>query len=210
MPTRSYRQYCAVAKSLDLVGDRWTLLIVRELLDGPQRYGDLSAALAPIATDMLASRLRDMEAHGLLRKHRMPKPASATVYELTDEGRSLEGVVDALARWGRRLVQTREPGDVLQPQWLARAVRAYIRDDRTGPPVVLSLVTPEGAVTLAVDDRGVHSVGEDRPVDVTLRGSGETLFAAMDPGRIADLVASGLLQVDGKRDAVRRVADLFA
>ncbi|MDO3638146.1 winged helix-turn-helix transcriptional regulator, partial [Mycolicibacterium arseniciresistens] len=119
MPNRSYGQHCAVAKSLDVVGDRWTLLVVRELLDRPQRYGDLLTGLAPIATDMLAGRLRDLERHGLVVKRELPKPASGTVYELTDHGRALEDVIDALARWGRPLLATREPRAVVRPQWLA-------------------------------------------------------------------------------------------
>ncbi|WP_349271056.1 transcriptional regulator [Mycolicibacterium parafortuitum] len=209
MPSRTYGQYCALAKSLDVVGDRWTLLVVRELLDGPARYGDLLAALAPIATDMLANRLRQMETDGLVVRRHLPKPASGAVYDLTDDGRALEGIVDAHARWGRRLLGIRRPGDVVRPQWLARAVRAFVRDDRDGPPVTLRLVVPEGEVTLAVGPDGIAAAGEDAPVDVTLRGHAETLLAAMDPERFGELAASGALQVDGEPDAVRRVGELF-
>lgn len=210
MPARSYGQYCAVAKSLDVVGDRWTLLVVRELLEGPRRYGDLLSALAPIATDMLASRLRDLESHGLVGKRTLPKPASTTVYELTADGRALEDVVNAYARWGRRFLDNRQPGDAIRPQWLTRAVRAYVRPDRTGPPVTIRLVTPEGDATVTVAPDGVEAVADDTAADVTLRGSAETLFAAMDPDRVSELVASGALQIDGQRAAVRRVAGLFA
>ena len=210
MSARSYGQYCALAKSLDVVGDRWTLLVVRELLEQPRRYGDLLAALAPIATDMLAGRLRGLEAHGLVRKRRLPQFASTTVYELTDDGRALEDVVNAYARWGRRLLAEREPGDAVRPQWLARAMRAYVRDDRSGPPVTIRLVTPEGDATLTVSPDGVDAVDDDVAVDVTLTGSAETLFAAMEPDRVSDLVASGALEVAGEPDAVRRVGALFA
>lgn len=210
MPARSYGQYCAVAKSLDVVGDRWTLLVVRELLEGPRRYGDLLSALAPIATDMLASRLRDLESHDLVGKRTLPKPASTTVYALTADGRALEDVVNAYARWGRRLLENRQPGDAVRPQWLTRAVRAYVRPDRTGPPVTIRLVTPEGDATVTVAPDGVEAVADDTAADVTLRGSAETLFAAMDPDRVSELVASGALQIDGQRAAVRRVAGLFA
>ena len=210
MPSRSYGQYCAVAKSLDVVGDRWTLLVVRELLEGPRRYGDLLAALAPIATDMLASRLRDLEAHGLVCRRQLPKPASTAVYELTDDGRALEEIVNAYARWGRRLLDTRASGEAVRPQWLTRAVRAYVRPDRPGPAVTLRLVTPEGDVTLTVGPDGVDAAADDAAVDVTLTGSAETLFAAMDPGRVGKLVASGALEVAGDPDAVHRVSVLFA
>lgn len=199
-----------MARSLDLVGDRWALLIVRELLDGPQRYGDLLAALAPIATDMLARRLRDLEDHGLVVKRTLPKPAAATVYELTDDGRALEDVVNALARWGRNLVATRRPDDAVRPAWLVRAVRAYVRDDRSGPPVTLRLVMPEGAATVVIGPDGVDTVGEETAADVTLTAAAETLMAAMDPGRVGDLVAQGLLDITGHPRAVRRVGKLFA
>lgn len=83
MPRRSYDQYCAVARALDAVGDRWTLLIVRELLGGSRRYTDLHADLPGVSTDMLASRLKDMERDGLVTRRRLAPPSAASVYELT-------------------------------------------------------------------------------------------------------------------------------
>jgi DNA-binding HxlR family transcriptional regulator len=206
---RSYGQYCAVAKSLDVVGDRWTLLVIRELLDGPQRYNDLLAALAPIATDMLAGRLRDLEAHGLVRRRDLPKPATGRVYELTETGRDLEEVVNAYARWGRRLLDSREAGDVVRPRWLGRAVRAFARPDRPGVDVTLRLVTPEGACALRIGERGIDDLEDDALVDVTLTGDAETLMAAMDPNRVAQLEADGALTVDGDADALRQLSWLF-
>jgi len=209
MTARSYGQYCAVAKSLDIVGDRWTLLVVRELLEGAQRYGDLLAGLAPIATDMLAGRLRDLEAHGLVRKRTLPKPASTTVYELTDDGRALEDVINAYARWGRHLIETRDAADVVRPEWLIRAVRAYVRVDRGGSPVTVRLVTPEGAATVGIGPQAVDTVDDEAPADVTLTGAAEALAAAMDPGRVGELVASGALTIEGDPRAVRRLGKLF-
>ncbi|BDX30862.1 transcriptional regulator [Mycobacterium antarcticum] len=210
MPSRSYGQYCAIAKSLDVMGDRWTLLIVRELLDGPRRYGDLLSRLTPIATDMLAGRLRHMEAHGLVRKRELPQPVSVTVYELTDDGQALEDVIDAIARWGRPLLESRGPSEVVRPEWLVRAVRAYVRADRGGPPTTIQLVTPEGRVTVVISPDAVDVVDDDVRPDVTLTGSAESLAAAMDPRRITELVESGVLTVDGTPRAVRRAGGLFA
>jgi DNA-binding HxlR family transcriptional regulator len=207
--TRSYGQYCALAKSLDVVGDRWTLLIVRELLDGPARYGDLLAGLAPIATDMLAGRLRDLEASGLVCKRALPKPASGSVYELTDDGRALDDVINAYARWGRQLLQTRAGGDVVRPEWLARAVRAYVRADRPGVDLALRLATPEGSATMRITADTVATLPDDSVVDVTLEGQAETLMAAMDPARVAALVASGALRIDGTKRALRQLAGVF-
>lgn len=209
MAARSYGQYCAVAKSLDVVGDRWTLLVVRELLEGPQRYGDLLAALAPIATDMLAGRLRDLEAHGLVRKRTLPKPAAAAVYELTDDGRALEDVINAFARWGRHLIETRDAADVVRPEWLTRAVRAYVRVDRSGPPVTVRLVTPEGGATVLIGPDIVDTVDDDALADVTLTGAAEALAAAMDPACVGELVTAGALTIEGDPRAVRRLGKLF-
>ncbi|MGV0655408.1 helix-turn-helix domain-containing protein [Mycolicibacterium thermoresistibile] len=208
MASRTYGQHCALAKSLDLVGDRWTLLIVRELLDGPRRYSDLLTTLRPIATDMLATRLRHLEEHHLVRRRELPKPASGTVYELTADGAALEAVVHAFIRWGRSLLETRRAGDVVRPHWLARAVRAHVRPDRTGPPLSVRLVTPEGAAAVRISADAVEDLDDDTAVDVTLTGAAEVLAAALHPDRAAELVAQGRLRVDGRADALRRLAEV--
>ncbi|MFV8050287.1 winged helix-turn-helix transcriptional regulator [Mycobacterium sp. 48b] len=210
MASRSYGQHCALAKSLDLVGDRWTLLVVRDLLEGPKRYGDLLGSLAPIATDMLAGRLRDLEAHGLVHKRTLPKPASTTVYELTDDGRALEDVINAYTRWGRHLIETREPGDTVRPEWLIRAVRAFVSADRDGPPVTVRLVTPEGQATVEIGPDRIDACEDGAVVDVTLTGEAEVLGAAMDPAQVPALVADGRLVIDGDPAAVSRLAKAFA
>ncbi|MGV0811613.1 winged helix-turn-helix transcriptional regulator [Mycolicibacterium boenickei] len=210
MASRSYGQHCALAKSLDLVGDRWTLLVVRDLLEGPKRYGDLLASLAPIATDMLAGRLRDLEANGLVHKRTLPKPASTTVYELTGDGRALEDVINAYTRWGRHLIETRAPGDAVRPEWLIRAVRAFVREGRIGPPVTVRLVTPEGEATVEIGPDRVDAREDGSAVDVTLTGEAEVLGAAMDPVQVPGLLADGRLVVDGDPDAVTRLAKAFA
>ncbi|BBY14733.1 winged helix-turn-helix transcriptional regulator [Mycolicibacterium litorale] len=210
---RSYGQHCPLAKSLDLVGDRWTLLIVRELLDRPRRYGDLLSGLAPIATDMLAGRLRDLERNGLVVKRELPRPASANVYDLTADGRALEEVVDAFARWGRHLLTTRTPTDVVRPEWLARAVRAYVREDRTGPDLVLRLATPQGGATVRIGAGRVETVGDgDAAIapDVVMTGEVDVLAAATDPRRVDDLVAAGRLHVAGAPEALRQLAAVFS
>lgn len=97
---RSYRQYCGLAKALDVVGERWTLLIVRNLLIGPQRYSDLLARLPGITTNLLAKRLRSLVDAGVLEKQTLPAPAASTVYALTERGWALEPAVHALGSWG--------------------------------------------------------------------------------------------------------------
>ncbi|MCI0713206.1 MAG: winged helix-turn-helix transcriptional regulator [Chloroflexi bacterium] len=104
MPKRSYQQYCPTAYSLDVVGDRWTLLIVRDLLFGPRRYTDLLEGLPGIGTNLLANRLKEMEAAEVVRKTKLPPPASSTVYELAERGRQLAPIVMILTDWGLELM----------------------------------------------------------------------------------------------------------
>ncbi|MFE0174962.1 winged helix-turn-helix transcriptional regulator [Streptomyces sp. NPDC059002] len=116
---RSYDQYCAAARGLDAVGDRWTLLIVRELLAGPRRYTDLHADLPGVSTDVLASRLKDMEQQGLSTRRRLAPPSAAYVYELTERGRELLPVLQAIAAWGAPALDERRPTDAVRAHWFA-------------------------------------------------------------------------------------------
>jgi len=118
-PRRSYDQYCSAARALDVVGDRWTLLIVRELLAGPRRYTDLHADLPGVSTDVLASRLKDMERDGLTTRRRLPPPGAAHVYELTSRGRRLLPVLQALGAWGQDELGERRPTDAVRAHWFA-------------------------------------------------------------------------------------------
>ncbi|MGC3001338.1 winged helix-turn-helix transcriptional regulator [Streptomyces sp. G35A] len=118
-PRRSYDQYCSAARALDAVGDRWTLLIVRELLAGPRRYTDLHADLPGVSTDVLASRLKDMERDGLATRRRLPPPGAAYVYELTPRGRALLPVLQALGAWGQDELGERRPTDAVRAHWFA-------------------------------------------------------------------------------------------
>lgn len=120
---RSYKQYCPVAHALDQVGDRWELLIVRELMLGQRRYTDLAEALPGIGSNILTSRLRDLERVGVVRKTKLPPPWAVTVYELTEHGRALDGVLRALARWGAKTLGAPDAGDC----WSMYAVHARFR-----------------------------------------------------------------------------------
>jgi DNA-binding HxlR family transcriptional regulator len=119
---KRYDQYCPIAHALELVGERWSLLIVRELLNGPRRYTDLAAALPRIGTNVLAARLKDLEACGLIAKRRLPPPTPAQVYELTPYGASLKPVVRELALWGVRSLGPPKDGEEPAPGWLVRAL----------------------------------------------------------------------------------------
>jgi len=229
VPVRRYDQFCGLARALELVGERWTLLVVRELLDGPKRYGELAQVLAPIATDVLAGRLRELEAAGLVTRE------AGRTYVLTADGAALAPTLDALARWGLRRLE-RRPADVVNPRWLGLAVRALLRTDRPGVDIVVRLEVPEGSATLHITEATVTDItdaddgpdsgtggpdcgtggpdgstggGAGRRPDVVLAGEAEVLAAALDPARRTALVASGELTVTGDADAVRSLAALF-
>jgi DNA-binding HxlR family transcriptional regulator len=124
---KTYNQYCPMAHALDLVGERWSLLIVRELLEERQlRYTDLHCRLEGCGTNILAARLKDLERGGVVTRRRLPPPAASTVYELTEYGQALRPVMHQLAHWGARSLGSPARLDVLEPGWLAGALRIAI------------------------------------------------------------------------------------
>lgn len=132
MSKRSYDQYCPVAEALDVVGDRWALLIVRELLIGGRRYRDLQVGLPGIPPNVLATRLRELEEAGLVTRRELPPPAARTVYELTAEGRGLESVLRSLARWGMERLQAPGPDTEVSARVAVRgALLSYARPRAT-------------------------------------------------------------------------------
>ena len=131
---KRYSQYCPIAHALELVGDRWALLVVRELIDGPKRYTDLLERLPGIGTNILAARLRALESGDVVRKRKLPPPAASTVYELTEYGAELEEAMFALARWGARSLGPPEMDEQLVPGWSVNAVRATFDPAAARPP----------------------------------------------------------------------------
>lgn len=154
---RSYQQYCAVAKALDVIGDRWVLLIVRELMtSGPSRYTDLLQGVPGIATNLLADRLREMEKAGVVRSEAAPPPVATTLFSLTERGEALRPLLEDLGRWGAPLMGVPQPNNVFRSHWLVFPFDAYLADNsphdepiaievRSGDePIVIETV--EGAV----------------------------------------------------------------
>jgi DNA-binding HxlR family transcriptional regulator len=120
---KSYNQYCPIAHALDVVGERWALLIVRELIEHDQlRYSDLHTNLPGCGTNILAARLKELERNGVVRRRRLPPPAASTVYELTEYGQELRPVMHLLAHWGARSLGPPTPETELEPGWLAGAL----------------------------------------------------------------------------------------
>lgn len=171
MPRRSYDQYCAVARALDAVGDRWTLLIVRELLGGSRRYTDLHADLPGVSTDMLASRLKDMERDGLVTRRRLAPPGAAYVYELTDRGRALLPALTALADWGAPALDEKRPTDAVRAHWFAVPLIARLAGHFTDGVRTIDIALDEGEfhVLLPADGGPGYADGPAQRPDVRLR-----------------------------------------
>jgi DNA-binding HxlR family transcriptional regulator len=150
---KRYEQYCPIAHALELVGERWSLLIVRELLNGPKRYTDLAGALPGIGTNVLAARLKDLEGCEVIAKRKLPPPTPAQVYELTPYGAGLKAVVRELALWGVRSLGAPEDDDELAPDWLVSAL-----------DTVFAPVAPDGTMEFRIGDEVASLVdGEARP-----------------------------------------------
>jgi DNA-binding HxlR family transcriptional regulator len=170
---RSYDEYCAIAKSLDVVGDRWTLLIVRELaLRGPSRYTDLRNGLPGIASNLLAERLRELERAGVIRREDAPPPIATTLFRLTPRGEELRPVLDSLFRWGMPLMTEQNPGDAVRSHWLAGALGTMLTDRQPdAPPVTVELQTGDQPIVLHVQDGTIRTgLGSADNPDATLGG----------------------------------------
>jgi DNA-binding HxlR family transcriptional regulator len=211
---RSYGQYCAIAKALDVVGDRWTMLIVRELLArGECRYTDLRDGLPGIATNLLADRLRALEQAGVVTRRQAPPPVAATLMSLTERGRALEPVIDALGQWGIPLmVEGPAPGDEFRGRWLAWPAELFLADHRPEEPAVaieLRTSAQEQPMVIETVAGGVHArQGECEQPDAILTGTAYTILGVLSGHvTLADARGGGLV-FDGDPQALARVQPL--
>jgi DNA-binding HxlR family transcriptional regulator len=208
---KRYAQYCPVAHALGLVGERWSLLVVRELLDGPKRYTDLAEGLPGIGTNILASRLRELEKAGVVQKRRLPPPAAANVYELTPYGEELREPLYALGRWGARSLGPPRPDDSLAPGWLVNAVRATCTSGCM-PDKVFELRVEDDVVTARFeDDELVVEPGSSGDADTVIETDPATLFS-IAAGQLStrDAVREKVLAVTGDRKDAERFLSLFS
>ena len=196
---RTYAQFCGLARALDHVGDRWTLLIVRELLIGPRRFTDLRANLPGLATNLLADRLRRLADDGLILRRELPPPAPATVYELSDDGRALEPVILDLISFGARYMTEPAADEAFRPEWLALAIRALLP---ATPPFTLTAQLHAGDLPLVLRAADTVRVepGETADPDVTVRGDARTLL-----GLFAGRQPLAAVHVSGDRRALKQL-----
>jgi DNA-binding HxlR family transcriptional regulator len=192
---RAYDQYCPIAHALDLVGERWALLVIRELMRGPKRYTDLADTLG-IGTNILAARLRDLEAGGIVTKRTLPAPAASRVYELTEYGKGLKPAIRELAVWGVRSLGPPNDQTELFPGWLQNAIDSVLApvappgrfEFRVGDEIA-ALVdgearaggTDQPDVVVEADPGGIYRMFVDRSLErVTVRGDRDLLLRLLD------------------------------
>ena len=203
MPTsRSYGDACATARALDVVGERWALLVVRELLLGPQRFSDVRRALPGASSNLVTDRLRELEGHGVVTRRKLPPPAASTVYELTEWGRELEPIVLALGAWAAR-VPLPEPATLG-----ATSMLLFLRGSARPRTAACYRVELDDRVWTVRTEPGRLTVepGEPADPDATIRTDPSTLNALLErPQDLDAAIADGRMTVTGDLKAVRRL-----
>lgn len=184
---KSYGEFCALSRALDVIGDRWTMLVVRELLIAPSRYSDLHKALPGIATNLLAQRLRTLEEAGVITSVEQPAPVSAQVYTLTDWGRGLHTVLVDLARWGVPLLAPGIGDDHSQGRWLAFAIMALYPERAEFPSLTVRIIADGDELLLTAGAGGVQTTltSPGRPADITIEGRSDDVFRTLS-GELTD------------------------
>jgi DNA-binding HxlR family transcriptional regulator len=206
MSDRTYGQFCALARSLDVVGDRWTLLLVRELLAGPRRHAELKRGLPGIATNLLSERLRELQAAGVIERAQLD---GAPRYRLTERGRALRPVLVELARWGSPMLPELDEDVVFRASWLALTLDVLL--DRTAlgdGETALRFRIDGDAFDVAVSATGLRTpAGRDPDIEVE---ADRTTFLAWGTGRLSDedALAAGLRATGAAAD-LRRLRELF-
>ena len=213
---RSYEEYCALAKSLDVVGDRWTLLIVRELvLRGPCRYTDLRHGLPGIATNLLADRLRELEHAGVIAREDAPPPVATALFRLTPRGEQLRPVLEDLVVWGLPLMTEQKPGDAVRSHWLVWALEFMLTDrEPDAPPVTVQLHPGDEPIVIEARDGRIHArLGVSERPDATISGPAMPILGLLLGLRDLRGAKAGGVKYQGDRAVLNRIggaADLIA
>ncbi|HEX6027117.1 MAG TPA: winged helix-turn-helix transcriptional regulator [Solirubrobacter sp.] len=203
MASRTYGEYCGLAHALELVGERWGLLVIRELIPGPKRFTDLARGLPRIPSNVLSTRLKQLEEAGVVERRVLPRPSGAIVYELTDYGRELDAVLLQLARWGVRSLGEPDPEASVSPASLALGLRAAFQPEAAaGLRATFELHVGEIVVHARVDD-GSLEVGEGPAEDPDVTIEADYSLRAVIAGELSPAAA-------GVRATDERLLDRFA
>ena len=191
-----------MARALDVVGDRWNLLIVRELLAGPRRFNELASGLVGVAKNLLTQRLRHLEGHGVIERRLGP---SGVQYALTPWGAGLREPLEALGRWSAPLMMTGQGGDAFRPRWLVTALPALLRDVGPASAVPVGLEVDGALIVLHLDEHGIHAVFEPdlRPATVLTAPADVVVGLAAGALTVDQAVEAG--SVLGDVDDLRRI-----
>lgn len=208
-----YQQYCALARVTEVVGNRWTLLILRELRPGPRRFTDLVEGLPGISRKLLSERLRDLERDGIISRKELPPPAARHVYELTDDGRDLFTAMTPLIAWGANRLGERQEEENLRPRWSALGMATLAdRDAMKGVTETYQYVIGDSIFHFTVDDGTIelHDGRADDPVVVVT--TDEETWADIVSGKISASSAArtGALTVTGDPQATKRLGKIFS
>lgn len=205
---KTYGEYCGLARSLDHIGDRWTLLIVRELLVGPARYRDLQDGLPGVATNLLAQRLRQLGQDGIVRR-RLDEHGGGVVYELTSLGADLEETVLALVRWGKTWMEPGPGNDAFRPRWLVIALRALLPEAPISPETHVEVWCSDEPVTVSRDAKGLSvAIGATEKPQAKLTGNPAEVLGLATGFMTLDQARAAGARLDGSSAALRRA--LFA
>ena len=212
MASRSYNQYCGLAYALDIVGERWTLLIVRELIAGPRRFKDLLDGLPDISTNLLSERLKRLEQQGILRRRVLPPPAGSTVYELTALGQALEQALLELGKWGSQFVPPSVDGaTVLRLGSYALTPKTFFRPDRArGVDETYELHIDDEVQQVRIHDGEIDvRQGATREADVVVHTDMPSYLGLLTGQLHPDeAVAEGLIRIEGDPGALRRFLNI--
>jgi DNA-binding HxlR family transcriptional regulator/putative sterol carrier protein len=213
MPEHRYQQYCGLARALDVAGDRWTLLIVRELMPGPRRFTDLIDGLPGISRNLLTERLRALERDGIIARQELPPPAARQVYELTDDGRDLAHATVPLVAWGARRLGERKPTESFRARWAALAMATFANQEAAkGVSETYQYLVGRSAFHFTVDDGSIQlhdGRAQDPAVVLTID---EETWADIASGQItaSSAAATGALTVAGDPQAAKRLGKIFS
>jgi DNA-binding HxlR family transcriptional regulator len=211
MSTRTYGQYCGLARALELVGERWALLVVRDLILGPKRFTDLRRGLPRIPSNVLSGRLKELEQAGVLRRRLLPRPASGVVYELTEYGSELEEIVLRLGLWGARSLGEARPDDVVTADSLLLALRATFRPG-AARGLRASYELRLGEIVLhARVDKGALEVAEGPLADADLTLETDLTLRALMSGELSpgEAVQAGKVRLAGDLELLERFVEIF-
>lgn len=211
MTSRTYGQFCGVAHATELVGERWALLVIRDLIPGPKRFTDLRNGLPRIPTNILSARLKELEGSGVIQRRLLPRPQGSVVYELTDYGRELEDVVLRLGLWGARSLGRPRPDDVVTADSLIMALRTtYVRGAAGGLPVGYELRVGDVVVHARIDDGALEVARGPLPdPDLVIETNTELralLAREIGPG---EAVAGGHVRLTGDPALLERFVEVF-